>query len=405
MVDIGATTRAAETSRSDGKSAPTRAGFSVDVRSANEAALSDYDAFCARAVHAQAQHSLWVRSWIDATGADALIATVSRDGRPAVSLALEVIRSGGFGIARFIGGSHANGNFAATAPTATHPLTDSEAQALSDALHAARPDIDLVLLERQNPRWEGRENPLQRLATVESPNVSLAVDLSGGFDEMLSRHNGKRKRKKFRLQLRRFEEAGGHRLIEARTVEDVDRLMTAFFELKAARFGKQGITNVFEPADVQAFFRKLFTDAVRQPAPPFILTGIEVAGVLRGIHGMSVVADGVVCEFSAMLEDELQISPGFFLDYTAMEEACAKGMKFFDFSVGDEDYKRSWCDLETRQFDTLMPLTAKGRMLRGWKMARSRAVRAVKSNATLWALTKRLRAGVAGGAKPAASDD
>jgi CelD/BcsL family acetyltransferase involved in cellulose biosynthesis len=405
MVDIGATTRAAQTSLRDGKAGATRPATGIDVRPADAPALAAYDAFCADAIHAQAQHPLWVRSWIDATGADALIVTVSRDGGPFVCLALEVVRSGGFGIARFISGSHANGNFAATAATATQLLTAQEAKALSDALHAARPDIDLVLLERQNPRWAGRENPLRSLATIESPNVSLAVDLSGGFDATLSRHNGKRKRKKFRLQLRRFEEAGGHRLIEARTVEDVDRLMTAFFELKAARFGKQGITNVFEPADVQAFFRTLFIEAVRQPSPPFILTGIEVAGVLRGIHGMSVVANGIVCEFSAMLEDELQISPGFFLDYSAMEEACAKGMAFFDFSVGDEDYKRSWCDLETRQFDTLLPLTAKGRMLRGWKMARSRTVRAVKSNATLWSLTKRLRAGVAGGAKPAVSDD
>jgi CelD/BcsL family acetyltransferase involved in cellulose biosynthesis len=405
MVDIGATTRAAETSRRDANTERERAGVRVDVRSANEAALSEYDAFCAGAVHAQAQHPLWVRSWIDATGADALIATVSRDGRPAVSLALEVVRSGGFSIARFIGGSHANGNVAAMATTATHPLTAPEVKILSEALHTARPDVDLVLLERQNPSWAGRENPLQSLATMESPNISLAVDLSGGFDAMLSRHNGKRKRKKFRLQLRRFEDAGGHRLVQARTVADVDRLMTAFFELKTTRFRKQGITNVFEPADIQAFFRKLFTEAVRQPSPPFVLAGIEVAGVLRGIHGMSVVADGIVCEFSAMLEDELQISPGFFLDYTAMEEACAKGMQFFDFSVGDEDYKRSWCDLETRQFDTHVPLTAKGRMLSVWKMARGRAVRAVKSNAALWSLAKRLRAGVAGGAKPTATED
>lgn len=406
MVDIGATARAAGASQRDGKAGPMRAAIDVDIRPADAAAMAAYETFCADAVHAQAQHPLWIRSWIEATGADALIATVSRDGRPAVCLALEVVRAGAFRLARFVGGSHANGNFAAMSGTETQPLTAPEGKALSDALHAARPDIDLVVLERQNPQWESRTNPLRGLATMQSPNVSLAVDLSGGFDAMLSRHNGKRKRKKYRLQLRRFEEAGGHRLIEARTVEEVDRLMDAFFELKAARFRKQGIANVFEPQDVQAFFRMLFTEAVRRPSPPFLLTGIEVAGELRGIHGMSVVADGLVCEFSAMREDELQISPGFFLDYTAMEGACARGLAFFDFSVGDEDYKRSWCDLETWQFDTLLPLTLKGRMLSGWKMARSRAVRALKSNAALWSLTKRLRAGVAGsGPNPAQTDD
>ena len=35
----------------------------------------------------------------------------------------------------------------------------------------------------------------------------------------------------------------------------------------------------------------------------------------------------------------------------------------FDFSVGDEPYKRLWCDIETRHIDVVAPLTAKGALL------------------------------------------
>lgn len=403
MVDIGATAGSAKAARRDAGASVATPRCAVDVRPADAEALAEYDRFCASALYAPPQHPVWVRAWIAGAQADSFVATVSREGRAAVALALEVVCEGPFRIARFVGGSHANGNFAAMATGSNDPLTQDECRLLTDAISAARPDVDLVLLERQNPTAAQSSNPLVRLATMPSPNVSLAVDLSGGFDAMLGRRSGKRKRKKHRLQLRKFEEAGGHRLIQASTPDEVERLMSAFFLMRAARFRERGIADVFAPHEVQAFFRKLFLSSLEQPVPPFFLTGIEVAGRLYGVNGFSVMPGGVVCEFCAMREDDLGLSPGFFLDYVAVEKACAEGMTVFDFSVGDEEYKRSWCDLETWQFDTLLPLTGKGRLLSAWKVARAKAVRRVKANAMLWSAVKRLRTRVAG-AKPASDD-
>jgi CelD/BcsL family acetyltransferase involved in cellulose biosynthesis len=59
--------------------------------------------------------------------------------------------------------------------------------------------------------------------------------------------------------------------------------------------------------------------------------------------------------------------------------------------------------VETWQFDTLLPLTAKGRVAWACEMARAQAIRLVKSNDALWSLLKQLRTRVAGG-KPAAQD-
>lgn len=396
MVDIGATARTTRVASRDGGTGRAAAGVSVEVRPADDAALAVYEAFCAEALHAPAQHPLWVRSWIEAVEADAFVATVHRDGQPAVAVALEVVREGPFRIARFVGGRHANGNFTATSRDAARPLSPGEGQAFTEALRDARPDVDLVILERQHPQREGTANPFSGMATMRSPNVSLAVDLSGGFDAMLARRNGKRKRKKYRLQLRRFDEAGGFRLIEARAPEEVERLISEFYVMKAARFRKHGIADVFGTQQVQAFFRRLFLGALGRQPLPFALYGVEVGGEIRSVNGFSVLPDGLVCEFCAMRDDDLHISPGFFLDYATMELACERGMDVYDFSVGDEEYKRSWCDIETWQFDTLLPLTARGRMLRAFKVVRAGAVRSVKSNEALWSLARRMRARLAG---------
>ncbi|MEO3387580.1 GNAT family N-acetyltransferase [Mesorhizobium sp. CAU 1741] len=397
MVDMGATTRNAASRRDHARGDAAIAGPIVDIRPADDVAMAQYEAFCVKAVHGAPQHPLWIRAWVMAAGADAITVTLHRNGRAAVALVLEITRKGPFRVASFPAGQHANGNFVACAAGLDGPLTGDDVRALERAIRAARPDIDLIELERQKPHLDGKANPLGGFATMQSPNISLATDLSGGMEATLDRMNGKRKRKKYRAQLRKLEAAGGHRWFEAKTAEDVDRLMNAFYTLKAARFRKRGIPDVFAQAEVKAFFRSLFIEALEQSPPPFTLYGLEVAGEIHNVKGFSVISNGLISEFCAMRDDDRSLSPGFFLDYEVMQESCAKGMTIYDFSVGDEEYKRSWCDIETWFFETLLPLTAKGRMLFAYKVARARAVGFVKSNKALWDLARRVRTRLGGG--------
>ncbi len=402
MVDIGAAFPTVIAARSGGNVREMDGRTNIDVANADDAALAAYDAFCREAVHGPCQHPVWVRAWVRETAADAIIVTVSRDGDAILKLALEVIAKGPFRIARFVGGSHANGNFAAVANGKAAQISTSEKAAIAAALRKARPDIDLVHLSRQNPDFEGIDNPLSGLASMQSPNISLAIDLAGGFEAVLARHNAGRKRKKFKYQFNRFKHEGGHTLIEARTPEEVERLISTFFDLKGKSLLSKGIADAFAPADIRAFFRALFQDALAEAEPPFLLHGIEASGRVVAINGLSVTRESVVCEFGTYCSADPRNSPGFFIDYTNISQACDLGKKIYDFSVGDEPYKRSWCDIETWQFETLVPLSAKGRALSLYEQALAKVVHAVKSNDALWAFAKRLRARFAGQKKTAA---
>ena len=396
MVDIGAVAGSARQARQEAERGIDAGTASAEVRHADDVALATYETFCRKAVHAQAQHPVWVRAWVMATGADAFFVTLRRNGRPVLMLALEVMKEGPFRVASFMGERHANGNFAAFTDRAVPVLSAQEVRTVADAVRAARPDVDLILLERQVPAVDGADNPLSGLRTMRSPNIALATDLAGGMDAVLGRMSGKRKRKKYKLQLRKFDEAGGYRWFEASTPDEVERLISEFYVLKAARFKKRGIPDTFASAEVRAFFRQLFHDALTVSPPPFVLHGIEVAGEIRGINGFSVTDTSLVCEFCAIRDDDPTISPGFYLDYVGIEEACKRGKAVYDFSIGDDDYKRTWCDMETVQFDTLLPLTLKGRLLAATLKARAGAVRLVKSNKRLWATVKSLRTRLAG---------
>jgi CelD/BcsL family acetyltransferase involved in cellulose biosynthesis len=373
------------------------------VSSASADALARYEAFCANALHAPAQSAQWVHHWVAELNPDTLFAMLAVDGRPVLALALEVTRSGPFRIARFMGGRHANGNFAAADRTWLDNGNCAMVRSLFDAIARERPDIDVIALQRLLPDMDGVANPFTALAGFPSPNLSLAVDLSGGFEAVLSRASG-RKRKKHRSQTRKIEAAGGFRRIRATTPDEARALLDAFFAMKEQRFRSMGIANVFGDPQVRIFFQALFTDALREETPSFVLHGLEVGGKLRAVTGSSLSGRRLICEFGAIAEDDLgHVSPGEFLFFDNIEEACADGFAIYDFSVGDEPYKRQWCDLETQHRDVLVPLTLKGRALAFGLHRNARLKAFVKNSPAIWRLTKTLRRKAAG--KPAESED
>lgn len=365
------------------------AGFAASVSRDG----AGYAAFCANVRHAPPQGAAWIETWTATTAPDTLFAALSRDGKTQLMLALEVATWRGCRIARFMGDRHANGNF----PACRARVEPAAFSLLAQAIRAARPDIDLVALERLAPELDGMANPLLAMPSFASPNLALSVDLRGGFDALLARASGKRKRKKYRSQMRKFEAAGGARRIEAITASDTDRLLDAFFAMKTLRFQKAGIRNVFADAAVQAFFRRLFAEALGARPPAFVLHGLEVGGKLRAITGSSRSGSRITCEFGAILEDDAaNTSPGDFLFFDNIREACEQGLAVYDFGVGDEPYKRLWCDIETQHRDVLLPLTLKGRLLAQALRAFASLKARIKNSPVAWRFAKRMRRRTAG---------
>lgn len=365
------------------------AAYRARVLAAAPPAFAAYGEFCAQTVHSPTQGPLWARAWLEGRGAEGLIVLLFRDGRPALGLALEVVRHGPVHIARFAGGSHANGNFPALG--ADTGEAGAAMAALTAAIRAERPDIDMLALERQRRSFEGLANPTLALPHTTSPNIALSADLSGGFEQALE-WGGKRKRKKHRARARKFEQAGGYRLVEARTPAEVDALLDAFFEMKHARFVEWGLPDVFAPPQVQARLRALFHAALDADRPAFVLHGLEVGGRLRAVTGSSRTRDSIICEFNAFARDELaNHSPGEFLFHENVQAACAEGLAVYDFSVGDEPYKRLWCNIETQHADVFAGLSRRGSLLAaGWRML-ARLKRRAKQHPAAARLARRAR--------------
>lgn len=383
--------------------ASSPAALATTFVQADAAVVARYRAFAAGLPTGPAQHPVWVEAWAATSSADLAMIEVSHHGATVLMMPLEIIKRRGLTLARAIGGSHANGNFPAIASGFSQQNGADLANAVIATVQRARLGVDLLLIERQIRELHGVANPFAQLASTESPNVALAVDLRMGFDAVLDRVGRKRRLKKHRAQTRKLEAAGGFMHREAASDQDVGALLGAFLQQKADRFRKLGIDNVF--VDVRPFFEALFKRSLLEADRPFKLQALEVDGKIRAVTGSSQIQDRIICEFGSITEDELvQVSPGDFLSFLNIEKAAKEGAAIYDFSVGDEPYKRSWCNLVEHQFDTIAPVTAKGRAYATLLTLVSGAKRRVKSNERLWALVKALRRSKAAASSDTAAD-
>ena len=367
------------------------ANLSFRVEKADSTSLASYEQFAAQATAGVPQQGLWVRSWIEATATEAIVVTMLDQGQPVLALALETATMGSMRVGRYIGGTHANANFPAIR-TGYRPDASAMRDGLIRALAGTKPSIDALFLERQIDVLDHTPNPLLELSSRESANIGLQVSLTNGFEGVLEKHNTKRRMKKHRYQIRKFDEAGGFRIITASNPEETRRLLHAFFDLKTVWFREQGVNDVFAGEATHRFFETLFQRALDEKHQPYFLEALEVGGKLRAITGLSKDRGRVVCQFGSIANDELiQYSPGEFLTFHSIKKAIADGCTVYDYGIGDEPYKRMWCDEEVRYFDTVLGLTAKGRLLAGTRSIVTALKRQVKSRPGLFGIVKLLR--------------
>ena len=334
----------------------------------------------------------WISHWASNVNSSIIVITASRQNKIILALALELVTVSGLKIARFVGGSHANSNF----PAMNAGLTQAEAEAFLKRFEAglkAKPwSVDAIMLERQLEVLGDFANPLLTNGFSTSPNIALHLSVDTSFDAVLETRSAKRKRKRYRSQQRKFEAAGGYTIVNQVGKDTVEPVLDDYFAMKAQQLSGKGVASVFGKVDEQLFFKALFSDTNQHINHKFYLSSLIVGGKTRAIYGSSLHGTRQMVHFTAFADDELTpASPGDFLNYALIETACNSETTIYDLGVGDEGYKRSWCDIETWHRDTIIGITLRGKLAKLQFDATRSAKRMIKNNEKLWAFAKRIR--------------
>ena len=375
-----------------GRSLPSATGpvASVEVHADPRAALPDWRDLAAVA-GTPYQSPDWVLAWLDTIGRASdttpLIA-VARDagGRALALLPLGLHRRGGLATAAFLGAKDSNFNMGLFRPGSvwTRP-------ALHDLLRrvaaASREPIDLFAFRNQPHAWEGVANPFTALDGQPSPSFAYKAALPADGEAFLKARMSRDSRKKLRQKMSRLRALGETAMFEARSPDEIGPVLDAFFVQRAARNAAFGLPSEDLPA------LRRFLDRATGPDGPISFYALRcrdrIVATLGGLrHGARF--SGMLTSFAA--EPELsRASPGELLLSELIRHFCAEGLSTFDLGVGEARYKQTYCQETEPLFDSLVPVTTRGRLTARAERLRLRAKRAIKQTHWAWALVGRLR--------------
>jgi len=249
---------------------------------------------------------------------------------------------------------------------------------------------DTIDLAKMPETIGAQANPFLRLDVTLNASNAYQTTLGSDWETFYAAKRSSATRRRDRTKLKRLSEMGEIHFVRP-DVDETPRTLDALIDQKGRSFARMGVPNLFARPGHAAFFRAL---AMSERLRPFVHVsrldvGATYAAVNLGLtfrdcyyHILASYDDGEVSRFG----------PGAAHLRELLHYAIDRGLKRFDFTVGDEPYKRDWCDSEQKLYDHAAAATVRGWPAALWSMARARVKRGIKQTAPLWSAVQRIRA-------------
>jgi CelD/BcsL family acetyltransferase involved in cellulose biosynthesis len=317
-------------------------------------------------------------------------------GQPLFLWPLGRKRMGPITLAGFLGSKHASYNIGLWRRDLAATISARDIGDLFARVAAGSHRVDLLALYSQPLSWAGIANPFALLPRQLSAEDGFCLHLpstAAGIEGAVSPGIQARLRGKER----KLKKLAGYRYVQAESVADTDRLLDAFFALKAVHMRAQGLTNVFADPGVAGFVRQACHIRLADGRPLIEIHALEGDGEVLALYGAIVDSHRFSAMFNSYtLSPHARHSPGLIL-LQHMIGACARrGTRSFDIGVGRAHYKSFFCKEPEPLFDTFLPLTARGRLAAPAYRATFLAKRMIKRKPALWAAVQLLRRARAG---------
>jgi CelD/BcsL family acetyltransferase involved in cellulose biosynthesis len=253
-----------------------------------------------------------------------------------------------------------------------------------------RSQADVLALRQQPLRWRDLPNPLALLPHQASANdcpvLTIAPDAAPAT--LISRSF----RRRLTAKERKLRALPGYRYYVAANDAEIGRLLDWFFRIKPMRMAEQKLPNVFAEPGVEDFVRGACMAPRSGGGRVIDIHALEcddeVIAIFAGI------GDGH--RFSMMfntytMSGNSRYSPGLILMRNIIDRCAGQGYRALDLGIGSDDYKRLFCKADEPIFDSLIPLSLRGRMAASAMSGLNHAKRLVKHNEALFHMAQKLR--------------
>lgn len=373
--------------------------LTVDIHTAIDSCIAEWENFERLAVGTLYQSSLWCRAWTETVGKSLNVSpriAVVRNaaGRIQMILPLQIRRRQGVRVLEWLGTPHHNYGFGLF-HCAFMQAAETWFVEGWDRLLNQIGGFDAVALTEMPIALLGHANPMRQLGNLRSANPSFFLALKRGFESLYAERKSAERRRAARKHENGLAQAGTVRFGLPEDAAATRELIDTMFRLQEARLAELGILGVFGP-ELRNFMQRLaeLQDAENPILAPYALWCDDqvLAITLGGLHGnmywalVSSLAPGPLRKFS----------PGDLALRRTIEACCQRGLSGFDFSAGDQPYKRGWTDDVIEMTNAIRGTNLRGILWAGVQFSRLAAKRAIKRSPVLFPLTQALRRAVWG---------
>jgi CelD/BcsL family acetyltransferase involved in cellulose biosynthesis len=263
------------------------------------------------------------------------------------------------------------------------------------ALLQATPTLrhDTIALGKMPAKIGAQPNPMLQLDVQLNPSNAYETELGNDWEKFYAAKRSSSTRRRDRTKLKKLGDLGEVRFVNPDD-GDLGKTLDTLVHQKTKSFARMGVGNLFAKPGHAAFFAELAT-APRMRGLVHLSrldVGSTWAAVNLGLtfrdcyyHILASYDDGEVSRFG----------PGAAHLRELLKFAIERGLRRFDFTIGDEPYKRDWCDSEQLLYDYSASATLRGLPVTALALGQRSAKRMIKHSAPLWALVVRVRTTVA----------
>jgi CelD/BcsL family acetyltransferase involved in cellulose biosynthesis len=251
--------------------------------------------------------------------------------------------------------------------------------------------FDLIDLQKM-PETIGRHrNPFLDLPVLLNPSGAHIATLEGDWDRFYAAKRSASTRKRERGKLKQLAQHGEIRFAHVQDGADVARTMDTLISQKEDSFARMGVENIFALPGYREF---VFDVAADPDMRELVHVGRMDVGSTAAATSLGLTFRGCYyLLFSSYQDGDLaRFGPGRAHLHELLRHAIDRGFTRFDFTIGDEAYKREWSDIELKLYDHLAANTVRGWAVVAMIAAFRKTKRFIKQTPPLWRAFSKARA-------------
>jgi D-aspartate ligase len=242
---------------------------------------------------------------------------------------------------------------------------------------------DWIAFEKMPQKIGAQINPFTYLRTAPNASGAHLTQLGDNWEKFYAAKRSSSTRRRDRTKRRHLSEYGEIRFVTAADPDDARHTLETLMEQKSQSFARHGITDLF----ARSGHREFFLDLASNPKTQSLVhvSRMEI-GTACAAANLGIVFRDCYYHVLASYSDSAMsyYGPGSLHLRELMAYAISRGLKLFDFTIGDESYKLEWSDAHVQLHDFATIVSWRALPARVASALRRRIKRFIKQTPFLW---------------------